>query len=616
MKSSTPHVKNQTPPVRTRSAVGVFRYMRDALDLTWSTNAPLTLILALLALVAGGLPAGVAWVGAHIVDSVVNAIRTYPVIGSAAYQPVLQYVALEALIVASLSAAQRGLSTCQSLLRAELGQRVNVMILDKALELELEHFEDSEFYDKLAKARREASTRPLSMVMRTFGLVQNAISVVSYGAILIQFSPLAVIILLLAGLPVFFAEAKFSGEAFRLFSWRSPETRMQAYLESVIAREDYAKEVQLFALGPLLLERYQQIYHKLFTADRALTIRRDSWGFALGLLATIGLYGAYAWIASSAIQGMITLGAMTMYLALFRQGQTAFSSGLSAVSGLYEDNLYLSNLYDYLEQPIAPRVGTLHAGKDPSDGVRFENVSFTYPGASSPALHNVTVHIRPGESLALVGENGSGKTTLIKLLTRLYHPTTGKIFFEGSDLEAWDSEALRARIGVIFQDFAHYQLKVGENIGAGDVAHFDDREQWTTAATKGLAAPFIQDLPSGYDTQLGKWFKDGRELSGGQWQKIALARAFMRSAADVLVLDEPTAAMDAGAEAEIFEHFRQLTRDRITILISHRFSTVRMADQILVLHGGGIVERGSHEELIALNGQYARLFGLQAKGYR
>ncbi len=590
--------------------------MRDALDLTWSTNAPLTLVLALLALLVGGLPAGIAWVGAHIVDSVVNAIQTYPSIGRNAYRPVMEYVALEALIVAALSAAQRGLSTCQSLLRAELGQRVNVMILDKALELELEHFEDSEFYDKLAKARREASTRPLSMVMRTFSLVQNAISVVSYGVILTQFSPLAVVILLLAGLPGFFAETKFSGEAFRLFSWRSPETRMQAYLESVIAREDYAKEVQLFALGPLLLKRYQQIYNKLFKADRALTIRRDGWGFLLGLLATAGLYGAYAWIASSAIRGVISLGAMTMYLALFRQGQTAFSSGLSAVSGLYEDNLYLSNLYEYLEQPIAPRTGTLRIGKNVDDGIRFENVTFTYPGANSPALDQISLHIRPGESLALVGENGSGKTTLIKLLTRLYHPTSGKIIFEGSDLEDWDSAALRARIGVIFQDFAHYQLKVGENIGAGDVTHFEAREQWEAAATKGLAAPFIHDLPSQYDTQLGKWFKDGRELSGGQWQKIALARAFMRSAADVLVLDEPTAAMDAGAEAEIFEHFRQLTRDRITILISHRFSTVRMADQILVLQGGGVVERGSHEELIALSGQYARLFGLQAKGYR
>ncbi|MCZ8131050.1 MAG: ABC transporter ATP-binding protein [Steroidobacteraceae bacterium] len=599
-----------------RSFAGVFRYGRHALELAWTTSRALTLSLAALTLVAGVVPAGIAWVGARIVDSVVAAIRDWPVLGTAVYEPVLGYVALEALLVALLAAAQRGLATCQSLLRAQLGQRVNVMILEKALTLELAHFEDSEFYDKLTRARREASSRPLSMVMRTFGLAQNVVSLVSYGAILVHFSPLAVAILAAAGLPAFFAEAKFSGDAFRLFRWRSPETRMQMYLETVLAREDHAKEVKLYGLGPLLLQRYRDIYAKLYREDRDLTLRRDAWGFGLGLIATASLYGAYAWIAVAAIQGTITLGEMTMYLMLFRQGQAALSAGLSAIGGLYEDNLYLSNLYEYLDQPVAKPAGDVKRGPDPADGIRFEDVGFTYPDADQPALANVTLHVRPGESLALVGENGSGKTTLIKLLTRLYRPTSGRIVFEGRDLAEWDEAALRDRIGVIFQDFARYQLRVGENVGAGDVERFEDRELWVEAARKGLADPFIRELPAGYETQLGKWFKDGRELSGGQWQKIALARAFMRTRADVLVLDEPTSAMDAGAEAEIFEHFRTLTRDRITILISHRFSTVRMADQIAVLEDGRIVEHGSHDRLMTLDGRYARLFSLQARGYR
>jgi ATP-binding cassette subfamily B protein len=594
-----------------RGFFGVFRYSRRALELVWSTNRALTVALALLTLLAGILPASVAYVGALIVDAVVAAMRS---LGGARH--VAQLVALEGVLVAAIAAAQRGLSLCQSLLRAQLGQRVNVMILEKALTLELQHFEDSEFYDKLTRARREASTRPLSLVTRTFGLVQNAISLASYAALLAHFSPWAVAVLLCAGMPAFVAEAKFSGDAFRLFRWRSPETRMQIYLETVIAREDHAKEVMLFGLGPRLLERYRDIFRRMYTEDRALTVRRDAWGFALGLIGTAALYGAYAWIAITAVARLITLGQMTMYVALFRQGQSAVSAMLAAVGGMYEDNLYLSTLYEYLEEHVPRPSGTVLRGPHPQDGVRFEDVSFSYPGAEEPALEHVTLHLTPGTSLALVGENGSGKTTLIKLLTRLYTPTSGRILLDGQDLADWEEGALRQRIGVIFQDFARYQMLVGENVGAGDERYFEDQQRWRAAAEKGRASEFIDTLPAGYQTQLGKWFRDGRELSGGQWQKIALSRAFMRTRADILVLDEPTAAMDAQAEAEVFEHFRQLARDRITILISHRFSTVRMADQILVLSRGRIVERGTHEELMQLNGRYAQLFSLQARGYR
>lgn len=572
--------------------------------------------IGLLTLLAGVLPALAAYIGQLIVDGVVAAIAVYQETGEIDSADVIRYIVYEALVITALTGAQRGISVIQSLLRAQLGQRVNVMILEKALQLQMAHFEDSEFYDKLTRARREASARPLSLVNRTFGLVQNGISLGSYAVLLVQFSPWVIAILVAGALPVFMAETKFSGDAFRLFRWRSPETRMQMYLETVLAREDSVKEVKLFQLGPQLLQRYKDIFHKIYQADRDLTLRRDIWGFGLGLIGTLAFYGAYAWIVITAIAGRISLGQMTMYLAVFKQGQSAVSASLTAISGMYEDNLYLSNLYEYLEQPIPEHAGSATRGTRPNDGIRFDNVSFTYPGANQPALENINLHLTPGSSLAIVGENGSGKTTLIKLLTRLYSPDQGKILLDGLALEEWDAEALRRRIGVIFQDFVRYQMLVGENVGAGDVDYFTDRERWQRAAGKGMASDFIPDLPDGFDTQLGRWFKGGQELSGGQWQKIALSRAFMREQADILVLDEPTAAMDAQAEANIFEHFRQHAANKVVILISHRFSTVRMADQIIVMNKGKIIEHGNHAQLLKLDGRYAHLFNLQAKGYQ
>jgi ATP-binding cassette subfamily B protein len=336
----------------------------------------------------------------------------------------------------------------------------------------------------------------------------------------------------------------------------------------------------------------------------------------LGLLASAAFYFAYGWVAFAAIAATITIGQMTMYIALFRQGQTAVTASLTSVNGMYEDNLYLSNLSEYLDHEVPEQSGTEIAGPDPADGIRFENVSFNYPGSDKPALDNISLHIKPGESMAIVGENGSGKTTLIKLLTRLYSPTQGTIYFEGLDLKDWDIDTLRRKIGVIFQDFARYQLLVGENIGVGDVDHIEDDEKIREAADKGKAAEFITDLPGAYKTQLGTWFKGGNELSGGQWQKIALSRAFMRSKADVLILDEPTAAIDAKAEAEIFAHFEELTNNRISIIISHRFSTVRMADHIIVLDKAKVIEEGSHQSLLDSDGHYAKLFKLQAAGYQ
>jgi ABC-type multidrug transport system fused ATPase/permease subunit len=563
-------------------------------------------------LVAGLLPAAIAYVGKLIVDGVVLASSS----GLERDRLVtLGNLAIEAILVSLLAGSQRGLTVSQSLLRVLLGQKVNVLILEKALKLDLVHFEDSEFYDKMTRARREASSRPLSLVSSTFSIVQNAISLITYGGLLLKFSFWAVAVLLISAVPAFVAETRFAGEAFRLFRWRAPETREQTYLETLIAREDFAKEVQLYQLGSMLLERYRSIFQRLYGEDRNLTIRRGVWGYLLSLLSTAAFYFAYAWIVVEAIAGKISLGDMTMYLMVFRQGQTTFSGTLTSIGGMYEDNLYLSNLYEFLEQPIPKPGGKASFGLIPGDGIRFENVSFKYPGSLQPALKNLSLHLIPGEKLAIVGENGSGKTTLIKLLTRLYTPDAGRILLDGLDLQQWDIEVLHKRIGVIFQNFVRYQFTVGENIGVGDVEHLEDKARWQTSAEKGMAQPFIEQLPERFQTQLGRWFKNGQELSGGQWQKIALARAFMRTKADILVLDEPTAAMDAEAEFQIFDRLRSLTKKQMVILISHRFSTVRMADTIVVLSGGELVEQGTHEKLLEAGGRYARLFSLQAAGY-
>lgn len=585
-----------------------FAQVPRTLALVWRSSPRTTIVLGLLTFVAAGLPPLIAWVGKKIIDAVV----------AGSTEETLRWVLVELGVVAAQALVQRSLALLRQTLGARLALDVNLSILEKAQTLELRHFEDPEFYDQLTRARREASSRPISVVTEIFQLGQNVLTLAGYAALLLQFSGWAVLVLLLAAIPATVAEMRFSSMAFRLRNWRAPESRKLFYLEYALANDAHAKEIRLFDLGPALLERYKKLGEQLYREDTALAHRRARWAYALSLIGTTAFYGCYVLLALGAAAGRITLGNLTLYLVAFRQGQQAFMSILTAIGGMYEDNLYMSNLFKYLAIPTAG--GAAHvvaeASQAPEHGIRFDRVGFRYPGAESWALRDVDLFIPAGQSVALVGENGAGKTTLIKLLTRLYEPTEGRVLLDGRDLHEWDPAALRRRIGVVFQDFNRYQLSLRENVGVGSIEHLADDVRLQRAIERGGASEVVAAMQGGLDAQLGRWFHQGTELSGGQWQKVALARAFMREESDILVLDEPTAALDAEAEAAVFRRFRELAEGRTTIVISHRFPTVRTADRILVLDHGRVVEEGTHEELVARPTRYARLFELQAEGYR
>jgi ATP-binding cassette subfamily B protein len=593
------------PPLGVRLRASLLR-SRETLALVWRSSRAGTLGIAALTVIAAAMPPLVAYVGKLIVDAVVARD------GGRA----LRMVVCELAVVAAMAVVERSLGLVRQLVGARLGIDVNVAILKKAEALELRHFEDSEFYDKLSRARREASLRPLSLIESNFQVLRHGLTLAGYIALLVHFSGLMVVALLVATIPAFIAEARYSGAAFRMRNWRSPDTRRLLYLEYVLANDEHAKEVKLFGLGPLLLGRYRSLAERFYGEDRWLAVGRTGWGLALSLVSTAVFYGCYAFIVATTVRGRISLGDMTLYLVAFRQGQQSFQAVLTAVGSMYEDTLYMANLFEFLAIPTGRTRPSTQTVVPAEPGIRFENVGFTYHGASEPAVRGINLVIPKGQSLALVGENGAGKTTLIKLLSGLYQPTQGRILLDGRDLAEWDEAVLRRRIGVIFQDFNQYQLAVRENVGFGSVEHLEDELRVARAVDQGGANELVASLAAGLETQLGRWFKEGVELSGGQWQKVALARAFMREEADILILDEPTAALDAEAEHKVFQPFRDLARGRTTLLISHRFPTVRMADRIVVLEHGRIIEEGSHAELIAAGAHYARLFALQAEGYR
>jgi len=601
---------------RLRGARAVFRQVPGTLRLVWAADRRGALAVAGLTLVLALLPAGIAWVGKLIVDGVVLAART----GAEADRARVGWlVGAELGLMAIQLAALRLLGLRRELLRGALGNGVNESILKKALELELRHFEDAAVYDKMQNARREASARPLSLVMQVFALGQNAVTLAALSGLLLRLSPASVLVIVAASVPAFLAEARLSGDSFRLWTWRAPEGRRLNYLEWILTRDSHVKEVKLFDLGPLVLARYRALFRKFFDEDRRLAVRRLRAGLAFGALSLVAFYGMYALMAGRAARAEITLGDLALYIAVFRQGQGAIQAILQAVGAMYEDSLFMSNLFDYLAIPTggeSPRAApALAPARGRPGAIELRGVSFRYPGRDAWALRDVTLTVAPGEKLGLVGENGAGKSTLVKLLMRLYDPTEGEIRYGGVDLRDMDPRELRDRLGAVFQDFVRYQFTAAENIGVGSPAHIGDRARIAEAARRGGGLAVVEALPQGFDTVLGGWFEAGHELSAGQWQKLAVSRAFMRDEAEVLILDEPTASIDAEGEHELFQRFQALAADRTAIVISHRFSTVRIADRIAVLHGGRLEELGTHRDLVARGGRYARLFNLQAAGY-
>lgn len=599
-----------------RALLDTLRLLPRALGLVHrSAPAPLYALLALTAL-ASLLPLAIAWIGKSLVDAVVAADR----------EATLRWVLVELALVAAQLATGRGAALSRQLLGARLARDVNVAILDKALGLELADFEDPGFYDQLTRARREASSRPMAVISEGFEIVQGALTVAGFASLLFHYSPVALLALGLAALPATASEVYFGRAVFRMRNWRSPETRRLVYLERVLASDDHAKEVKLLGIGPVLLERYRETSERFTREDAALSKRRFLWGTTLSLLATLVYYGAYASMALAAAAKLLTLGQLTMYAMAFRGGQQGLMGLLSGLGSLHEHGLYLSNLYGYLDRPSGAALRGERAREASSPeidrasgargGIRFEDVSFRYPGTERWALRHLDLEIPAGQSLALVGHNGAGKTTFIKLLTGLYAPTEGRVLLGGVDVRSLPEQERYRRFAVVFQDFVELQTSLRDNVGFGSVEHLGDEPRLRRAVDRGGADRLVARLEQGLDAQLGRHFDKGVELSGGEWQSVALSRSFMREEAEVLVLDEPTSALDAQAEHALFERFRELTRGRTSILVSHRFPTVRMADRIVVVDGGSIVEEGSHEELTQKGGRYARLFALQAEGYR
>jgi ATP-binding cassette subfamily B protein len=614
---------SEPPPARSfRERLGALRNLPPFLKLVWQTSPGLAAADILLRLVRALLPVATLYVGKLIIDEVLRLAqagaptRLAEKYASGLLDRLALLLAVEFGLAVLSDVLGRVVSLAESLLSEKFNNVTSVRLMEHAATLDLEDFEDSELQDSLDRARRQTSGR-MTLVGQFLGQAQDVVTIASFAAGLAVYAPWLIALLLLALVPAFLGEAHFNAQSYSLDYARTPRRRELDYVRQTGASVETAKEVKIFGLHGFLIERYRALAAEFYEANRRLAVRRAGWGGLLAALGTVGYYVAYAFIAWRTLRGDFTIGDLTFLAGSFRRLRNLLEGLLIGFSQLAGQALYLDDLFSFFE--IEPEiVSPPNPRPFPTpvrEGFVFEDVGFRYPGAERWAVRHLSFTLRAGEVLALVGENGAGKTTLVKLLARLYDPDEGRILLDGHDLREYDLDALRANIGVIFQDFVRYHMTAAENIAVGRIEAREDRERIVAAAERSLADELIRKLPEGYDQIIGKRFRKGIDLSGGEWQKVAIARAYMRDA-PVLILDEPTASLDARSEFGVFQRFKELSEGKTAVLISHRFSSVRMADRILVMAEGQVEAMGTHEELLAQRGRYAELFELQAAGYR